>query len=48
MIYIQLDQPGQALGYLEKALAVNPNLQSVAQTIEMLKALLIQRRRDMI
>ncbi len=48
MIYIQLDQPDRALGYLEKALAVNPNLQSVAQTIEMLKALLIQRRRDMI
>jgi len=48
MIYIQLDQPDRALGYLEKALAVNPNLQSVAQTIEMLKALVIQRRRDMI
>jgi tetratricopeptide (TPR) repeat protein len=48
MIYIQLDQPDRALGYLEKALAVNPNLQSVAQTIEMLKALLTKRRRDMI
>jgi tetratricopeptide (TPR) repeat protein len=48
MIYIQLDQPDRALGYLEKALTVNPNLQSVAQTIEMLKALVIQRRRDMI
>jgi len=48
MIYIQLDQPDRALGYLEQALAVNPNLQSVAQTIEMLKALVIQRRRDMI
>ena len=48
MIYIQLDQPDRALGYLEKALAVNPNLQSVAQTIEMLKALLMKRRRDMI
>jgi tetratricopeptide (TPR) repeat protein len=48
MIYLQLDQPGRALGYLEKALAVNPNLQSVEQTIEILKAALIQRRRDMI
>jgi tetratricopeptide (TPR) repeat protein len=48
MIYIRLDQPGRALGYLEKALAVNPNLQSVEQTIEMLKAALLQRRRDMI
>jgi tetratricopeptide (TPR) repeat protein len=48
MIYMQLDQPGRALEYLEKALAVNPNLDQVAQTIEMLKALLLQRRRDMI
>jgi tetratricopeptide (TPR) repeat protein len=48
MIYMQLDQPGRALDYLEKALAVNPNLDQVAQTIEMLKALLLQRRRDMI
>jgi tetratricopeptide (TPR) repeat protein len=48
MIYLQLDQPGRALGYLERALDVNPNLKSVEQTIETLKALLIQRRRDMI
>jgi tetratricopeptide (TPR) repeat protein len=48
MIYMQLDQPGRALEYLEKALKVNPNLDQVAQTIEMLKALLLQRRRDMI
>jgi tetratricopeptide (TPR) repeat protein len=48
MIYMQLDQPGRALEYLEKALTVNPNLDQVAQTIEMLKALLLQRRRDMI
>ena len=48
MIYIQLDEPGRALGYLERALAVNPNLESVAQTVETLKALLIERRRDMI
>jgi tetratricopeptide (TPR) repeat protein len=48
MIYMQLDQPGRAVDYLEKALAVNPNLDQVAQTIEVLKALLLQRRRDMI
>ena len=48
MIYMQLDQPGRAVDYLEKALAVNPNLDQVAQTIEVLKALMLQRRRDMI
>ncbi len=48
MIYIQLDQPGRAIDYLEKALAVNPNLDQVAQTIEVLKRLQLQRRRDML
>ena len=48
MIYMQLDQPGRAVDYFQKALAVNPNLDQVAQTIEALKTLLLQRRRDMI
>ena len=48
MIYMQLDQPGRAIDYLEKALAVNPNLDQVAQTIDVLKTLQLQRRRDMI
>jgi tetratricopeptide (TPR) repeat protein len=48
MIYMQLDQPARAIEYFEKALAVNPNLDQVAQTIEALKAVLLQRRRDMI
>jgi tetratricopeptide (TPR) repeat protein len=48
MIYMQLDQPARAIDYLEKALAVNPNLDQVAQSIEALKAMLLQRRRDMI
>ena len=48
MIYAELDQPGRAVEYFEKALAVNPNLTSVRQAIETLKALLLQRRRDMI
>ncbi len=48
MIYMQLDQPSRAIEYLERALAVNPNLDQVAQTIEALKTLLLQRRRDMI
>jgi tetratricopeptide (TPR) repeat protein len=48
MIYVELDQPGRALEYFEKALAINPNLASVEQAIETLKALLLQRRRDTI
>jgi tetratricopeptide (TPR) repeat protein len=48
MIYMQLDQPARAIEYLEKALAVNPNLDQVAQTLDVLKALVLQRRRDMI
>ena len=46
MIYLQLDQPARALEYFERALAVNPNLSSVVDTVEMLKRLLIQRRKD--
>jgi tetratricopeptide (TPR) repeat protein len=48
MIYVELDQPGRAVEYFEKALAVNPNLASVQQALETLKALLLQRRREMI
>ena len=48
MIYVELDQPGRAVEYFEKALAVNPNLTSVQQALETLKALLLQRRREMI
>jgi len=48
MIYMQLDQPAQALEYFERALRVNPNLESTRQTIEILKTLLIQRRKDTI
>ena len=48
MIYLQLDQPATALEYFERALSVNPNLESTRQTIEILKTLLIQRRKDTI
>jgi tetratricopeptide (TPR) repeat protein len=48
MNYMQLDEPARAIEYLERALAVNPNLDQVAQTIQALKRLLLQRRRDMI
>ena len=48
MIYLKLDQPVKALDYLQRALRVNPNLESVQQTVEMLKSMLIQRRKDTI
>ena len=48
MIYLQLDQPARALEYFQKALAVNPNLSRVEDTIEELKAVVIQRRKDSI
>jgi len=48
MIYLQLDQPTRALEYFERALAVNPNLSSVQEAADRLKALLIRRRKDTI
>jgi tetratricopeptide (TPR) repeat protein len=48
MIYLQLDQPARALDYFQRALQVNPNLQSIRDTVEMLRPLLIQRRKDTI
>jgi len=48
MIYLQLGDPARALGYFERALAVNPNLESVTETVQMLRRLLIERRRDAI
>lgn len=48
MIYMQLNQPARALTYFERALAVNPNLESVGETAQMLRRLLIQQRRDAI
>ena len=48
MIYLQLDQPAKALDFFQRALQVNPNLESVNETVEMLKPLLIQRRKDTI
>jgi tetratricopeptide (TPR) repeat protein len=48
MIYLQLDQPAKALDYFQRALTVNPNLESINETVEMIKPLLIQRRKDTI
>jgi len=46
MIYLQLDQPDRALEYFERALRVNPNLQSVEEAVESIKTMLLQRRRN--
>jgi tetratricopeptide (TPR) repeat protein len=48
MIYIQLDQPGRALEYFERALDVNPNLDGVRDSVEKLRELLIQQRKNAI
>lgn len=48
MIYLELDQPAKALDYFQRALQVNPNLESIHQTVEMLRTLLKQRRKDTI
>lgn len=48
MIYIQLDQPARALEYFERALAVNPNMEAVRNTVDTLRDLLIQQRKNAI
>jgi tetratricopeptide (TPR) repeat protein len=48
MIWLRLDEPARALERFEQALAVNPNLESVRDTIELLRALLVQQRKNTI
>jgi tetratricopeptide (TPR) repeat protein len=48
MIYTQLDQPARALEYYERALAVNPNLDGIRYTVEILRDQLIRQRRQSI
>jgi tetratricopeptide (TPR) repeat protein len=48
MIWLRLDEPARALERFEQALAVNPNLDSVRETIDALRTLLIQQRRNAI
>lgn len=48
MIYLQLKQPARALEYFERALAIDPNLDQVRDTVEALKATVIRQRRDTI
>jgi tetratricopeptide (TPR) repeat protein len=45
-IYLRLQQPERALPYFERALAVNPNMEGVAQLIEELRALIVKKRRE--
>ena len=48
MIYLKLGEPARALTYLERALAVNPNMGRVEEMVEELRDQLIKRRRDAI
>jgi len=43
-IYLRLDQPGKALEYFHRALAVNPNLDGVQTMIDWLEAIEVRRR----
>jgi tetratricopeptide (TPR) repeat protein len=46
MIYIQLDQPERALDYLERALAINPNLRQIRSAVERIRRLLREEGRE--
>jgi len=48
MIYLQLGRLDKSLTYFEQALQINPNLESVEETAEMIRRLLKERRRDAI
>jgi tetratricopeptide (TPR) repeat protein len=48
MIYMRLEEPERALEYFEQALRVNPNMAEVRNTVELLRALLINRRKNAI
>jgi tetratricopeptide (TPR) repeat protein len=48
MIYLRRDQPARALEYFERALAVNPNMDGVSNTVDLLRALLREQRKNAI
>jgi tetratricopeptide (TPR) repeat protein len=48
MIYLQLGLLDKALTYFEQALQINPNLETVEETAQMLRRLLKQRRQETI
>ncbi len=48
MIWLELGEPEKALAWFERALDVNPNMESVERAVQMLRRLLLQRRKDAI
>ena len=47
-IYLQLDQYERALDYFQRALKVNPNMPQVEATVEQLKRVIAEKRKDTI
>jgi len=47
-IYLQLDQYERALDYFQRALKVNPNMHQVEATVEQLKRVIAEKRKDTI
>jgi tetratricopeptide (TPR) repeat protein len=45
-IYLRLDDPEKALEYFKRALAVNPNMESVGAAVQVLERALAQRRKS--
>jgi hypothetical protein len=43
-----LGEPETALGYFQRALAINPNLETVEETVHMLQRLLVEKRKGTI
>ncbi|HSE92223.1 MAG TPA: tetratricopeptide repeat protein [Methylomirabilota bacterium] len=46
MIWLKLDEPEKALAWFERALDVNPNLESVEEAVQTLRRLLRERRKQ--
>lgn len=48
MIFMRLGEPETALGYFERALAINPNLPRVEEAAQVLRRLLVEKRKGTI
>jgi tetratricopeptide (TPR) repeat protein len=48
MIFMRLGEPATALGYFERALAINPNLHRVEEAAQLLRRVLIEKRKGTI